>query len=73
MNAKEPAIRDRSCVRDREAPGALPPAQHSVNAIPGDPGAQLGEFLRGIAAREHVEHVLELVPRKLTERIGARD
>ena len=44
-----------------------------AGAVPDDARAQLGELVRGIAAGEHVEHVLELLSREIRERIGAAD
>ena len=51
----------------------LAPAHDAGGAVPHDARTQLGELVRRIAAREHVEHVLELRARELRERIGAAD
>ena len=44
-----------------------------AGSIPDDPRAQLGELVRWVPAREHVEHVLELLAGQLGERVRALD
>ena len=70
-DAEEAAVRDRPGVRDREPPRAGAPAHGAGGPIPDDPRPQLGELVGRVAAREHVEDVLELRARELRERIRA--
>src|SRR5581483_8046562 len=72
-DAEEPAVGNRPRVRHREPPRARPAADHSRGAVPDDARPQLRELVRRVAAREHVEDVLELRPREIRERIGAAD
>ena len=44
-----------------------------AGSIPDDPRPQLGELVRRVPAGEHVEHVLELLPGQLGERVRALD
>src|SRR5690348_8818892 len=69
--AEEPAVGNRSGVRDRETARAFAPADDACGAIPDDARPQLRELVRWIAAREHVEDVLELDAREICERIRA--
>ena len=73
LHRVEAAVRDRPRVRDRQAarPGA--PADEACGAVPDDPRPQLGELVRGVAAGEHVEDVLELHAGEVGERVGAAD
>src|SRR6185312_6467556 len=71
IDAEEAAVRDRPSVRDGEPPRALPPADEPTHAVPDDPRPELGELLRWIPAREHVENVLELLSREVAKRVGA--
>ena len=73
VDAVEAAVRDRARVLDRELPRAAPTADHTAGAIPNDPRPELGELVGRIAAREHVEHVLELHAREVGEVVGAAD
>ena len=55
-------VRDReSCRRSRSPPASRPRAPVIVpcDAVPGDARPQLGEFVGGIAAGQHVEHAVE--------------
>ena len=70
-DAEEPAVRDRPCIGDREPPRAGPTADRAGRAIPDDARSKLCEVVGGIAAREHVEDVLELRARQLGERVRA--
>ena len=54
------AVGDRAGVGDRELPRARARPDRTVDAVPDDPRAQLGELRTRVAAVEHVEHVLEL-------------
>ena len=67
-HAVETPVRDRPRVDDRDPPRPLARAHLAANPIPGDAGPKLRELVRGIAAREHVEHALEGRPGKLGER-----
>ena len=69
-HAVETAVGDRASGGERDARRALASADRAGDAIPDDAWSQLDELVRGIAAREHVEHVLELRAREL--RIGRR-
>jgi len=71
VHAEEAAIGDRAGVRDREAPGSLPPSDEPADAIPDHARPQFCEFLGRVAAGQHVEHVLQLLSGEVSERIGA--
>ncbi len=70
-DAEEAAIGDRARIRDRQPPRPGPAAQDTRGAIPDDPRPQLGELVRRITPRQHVEDVLELRAREVGEGIGA--
>ena len=70
-DTEEAAVRDRPGVGDREAPSAGAPAHRAGSPIPHDPRPELRELVGRVAAREHVEDVLELRTRQLRERIRA--
>jgi hypothetical protein len=72
-DAEEPAVGDRSGVRDGEPARAVARADDAAGAVPDDARPQLGELVRRVTAREHVEHVLELRAREVAERVGTRD
>ena len=59
-DTEEAAVRDRPGVRDCEAPRAGAPTHRAGGPIPHDPRPQLRELVGRVAAREHVEDVLEL-------------
>ena len=71
VDAEQAAVGDRACVRDRELARAGAAADHACRAVPDDARPKLGELVGRVAAREHVEHVLELCARELGERVGA--
>ena len=71
VDAEEPAVRDGAGVRDCEPSRALAAADEAAHAVPDDARAELGELLRRVAARQHVEDVLELLAREVAERVGA--
>ena len=73
MDAEQAAVGNRARVRDRELPRAAPAADDAGGAVPDDPGPQLGELVRRVAAGEHVEDVLELDAREVGEVVGAAD
>ena len=73
-DAEEAAVGDRARVRDRE------PAHSGARRARRPPvrsqtmrGPQLGELVGGVAAGEHVEHVLELDAGEVGERVRAAD
>ncbi len=70
-DAEEPAVGDRARVRDREPARSLASADDAAGAVPHDARPELGELVGRVAAREHVEHVLELRARKVGERVRA--
>src|SRR5947199_9572650 len=59
-HAVETAVGDRASGGERDARRALASADRAGDAIPDDAWSQLDELVRGIAARVHVEHVVEL-------------
>ena len=67
----EAAVGDRAGVRNGQPSRAGATPDDAGRAIPHDPRAELGELVRRVTAREHVEHVLQLRPREVGERIGA--
>ncbi len=70
MHAEEPAVRDRSRIRDGEPPHAATAADDTRRAVPDDARPQLGELIGRITPGEHVEDVLELRTRQVGKRIG---
>src|SRR5262249_25728916 len=73
VDAEEAAVRNRARIRDSEPPCPFASANDAARAVPHDPRPELRKLIRRIAAREHVEDVLELDARKLGKRIGAAD
>ena len=71
-DAEEAAVGDRARVRDRDADRALARAHRSLDSIPHEPGAQLGELVRRVAPREQVEHPVELAAREVAVGVGAQ-
>ena len=71
VDAEQPPVRDGAGVGDRERTRALPRADRARDPVPDDPRAQLGELRRGVAAVEHVQHVVELAPLELGVGPGA--
>jgi hypothetical protein len=69
----EAAVRDRARVRDGELERAAAGADRVRHTVPDDPRPQLGELLRRVAPVEHVEDVVEQLPRQLGERVSAPD
>src|SRR3954453_18487984 len=60
-------------VGDSEAARARAPTQQTRRAVPDDARPELRELVGRVAAREHVEDVLELRARKVGEGVGAAD
>ena len=73
MDAVEAAVGDRAGVGDDQRAGAFAAVHGAGGAVPDDPRAQLGEAVGGVAAVEHVEHVLELLAGELVEGLGGGD
>ena len=73
VHAVEAAVGDRARVRDGQPPRAGAAADDAGGAVPDDPGPQLRELVRRVAAGEHVEHVLELLQGEVGEGVGAAD
>ena len=71
--AVQPAVRDRPGVHDRHVARPFPRTDFAADPVPGDARPQLRELVRGIAAREHVEHALEGGARKIGEGRGPAD
>jgi hypothetical protein len=71
IDAEEAAIRNRAGIRHRQPSHAAATANDACRAIPDDARPELGELVGGIPPGEHVEHVLELSPREVGERVGA--
>ena len=69
-HAVEAAVGDRPAVRDGQAAGVGAGADDVRRAIPDDARAQLGELVRRVPARQHVEHALELGPGQVA--VGVR-
>jgi hypothetical protein len=67
-DAEQPAVGNRAAVGDRDALRALARDEGAGGPVPGDPRTEVGELVRRIAAREHVEHALERGPAQLCER-----
>ncbi len=58
-DAVEAAIGNGSGIENGEAGGAIAGSDGVANAVPGEAGAQLGEFVGGIPAAEQVEHAFK--------------
>ena len=69
-DAVQTAIGDRPAARDGDDLRALARAHEAARAVPHDARPQLGELVRRIAPREHVQDALEGAARKLRERGG---
>ena len=72
-HAEEAAIGDRPATGDGDALRTRPRREDVCHAIPRNARPQLGEFIRGVEAGEHVEHAIERGPRQLCERCGLPD
>ena len=73
VDAVEAAVGDRAGVGDDQLAGAFAAVDGAAGAVPDDPRPQLGEAVGGVAAVEHVEHVLQLLAGELTEGLGGGD
>ncbi len=67
-HAVEPAVGDGAAIHDGDPLGALAGDDRVGHPVPGDAGSELGEVVRGEAAGEEIEHVLEHRPAQLGER-----
>ena len=72
VDAVEAAVGDRAGVGDDQLAGAFAAVHRALGAVPDDPRAQLGEAVGGVAAVEHVEHVLELLAGEVVEGLARR-
>ena len=72
-DAEQPAVGNRAAVGDRHALGAFARGDRAGDAIPGHARPQLGELVRRIASRQHVEHAVEDGAAQLRERRRAAD
>ena len=70
VHAVQPAVGDRAGVGHRQLEGALARADGVLHPVPHDARAQLGELLGGVAAVEHVEHLVQQLAAQLGERVG---
>ena len=73
VDAVEAAVGDRPGVGDDQLARAFAAVDRALQAVPDDPRAQLGEAVGGIAAVEHVEHVLQLLAGEVVEGLGRDD
>ena len=60
VDAEEAAVGDGAGVGDGQGAGAGAGPDRAGDPVPDDPRPQLAELLRGVAAVQHVQHVLEL-------------
>ena len=65
------AIGNRAAVGHGDAARTLTRGDHVLEPVPRQPRPQVGEVVRRIAARQHVEHALERAAGELGERRGA--
>ena len=72
-HAVESAVRNRAAVGDGDAFRPLARDDRAGRAVPGDTRLQLGEFVRGVPARQHVEYAFEDAAAQLRARRGAAD
>ena len=70
-DAVEPAVRNRAAVGDGDAPRALARGHDVLEPVPRQARPQVGEVVRRIAARQHVEHAFERAAAELGKRRGA--
>ena len=67
-DAVESPVGNRPAVDHRDAPGPFAGFDEALRAVPRDTRSQLGEVVRRIPARQHVEDVLEGAACKLRKR-----
>ena len=72
-DAEETPVRDRPARHDRHHPRVIAALDRVEGAVPDDARLQLGELVGRVAAGEHVEHALELLPRQVAEGLGPND
>jgi len=70
LDAVQAAVGDGAPRGHRHALGSAPPPHDVGHAVPGDPRAQLGELVGGIAPGQQVQHAVELAAGQLGERRG---
>ena len=69
-HAVEAAIGNRPAVGDRDALRAFARREDVGDAIPGEARPQVGEVVRRVSSRQHVEHAVECAAPELGERRG---
>lgn len=72
-DAEETPVRDGAAGGHREPLGAGAAGDRAGDPVPDQPGAQLGEGVRGVAAGQHVEHRVEGGLRQAREGSGPAD
>ena len=70
-HAEQPAVGDRAAARDRDVLRTLARADAVLRPVPHDPRPQTRELVGGVAAREHVERLVEHVVGEVGEVGGA--
>ena len=73
IDAEQSAVGNRPAVGNRHALGAFPRDDGAGEPVPGDARPQLGELVRRIASREHVENAVERGAAQLGEGRGAAE
>ena len=73
VDAVEAAVGDRAGVGDDQRASAFAAVHGALGAVPDDARAQLGEAVGGVAAVEHVEHVLQLFAGEVVEGLRGGD
>ncbi len=64
------AIGNRPAIGDRDALGAFARREDVGDAVPGQARPQIGEIVRRVSPRQHVEHAFECAAAELGERRG---
>ena len=67
-DAEQSPVGDGPAGGDGQALGPRPADQPPLDPVPVEPGPQLGELVRGVAARQHVEHAVQGAAGQLGER-----
>ncbi len=66
---EEAAIGDRAAAGDGHDPRVVAADDLIGQAVPDDAWLEVGELVRGVPARQHVEHALQLLARQVAERL----
>jgi hypothetical protein len=72
-HAVQAAVGDGPAVDDRHSLRVLASADGAGDTVPGDAGSQLGELVRGITPRQHVQHAFVDASAQLRKRRRAPD